>query len=234
MQIESACLRPINQTINSLEQQSWKKQHVCLVPDNVDNCLAMLQQHAACKSACPGQTSALVVLPTEAPDRCSPLLVNMCCLGQHKLRGNKHKQWLYKDDPRQTHGVHMADQLPGAIKVLRVGGSDSVPDLTFVFGAKVAGLKCTCLWDSGAAKGFISKSFVQRHALAVLPNTHPIVLADGSQKETMGSCNVKLQLHKHHSEENLHVIDLVDGFDVILGNDWSHQHQVEAKFQGNE
>jgi hypothetical protein len=234
MQIESACLRPIDQIIHSLDQQSWEKQHVCLVPDNVDDCLAMLQQHAACKSACPGQTSALVVVPTEARDRCSPLLINMCCLGQHKLRGNKHKQWLYRDDPSQTHGVHVADQLPDAIKVLRVGGSDNVPDLTFVFGAKVAGLKCTCLWDSGAARSFISKSFVERHALAVSPNTHPIVLADGSQKQTMGSCNVKLQLHKHHSDEHLHVIDLVDGFDVILGNDWSQQHQVEAKFQGNE
>jgi hypothetical protein len=38
----------------------------------------------------------------------------------------------------------------------------------------------------------------------------------------------------HHSEDNLHVIDLLDGFDVILGNDWSHQQQFEARFQGNE
>jgi hypothetical protein len=43
MQIKSACLRHIDQTIKSLDQQSWNKQHVCLVPDNIDDCSAMLQ-----------------------------------------------------------------------------------------------------------------------------------------------------------------------------------------------
>jgi hypothetical protein len=122
MQIKSACLRHIDQTIKSLDRQSWNKQHVCLVPDNIDDCLAMLQQHAVCKAACLGQTSALV-LPNEGRGRCSPLLVNMCCLGQHKLLGNGHKQWLYRDDPSQTHGVLVADQLPDPIKVLESRGA---------------------------------------------------------------------------------------------------------------
>jgi hypothetical protein len=58
------------------------------------------------------------------------------------------------------------------------------------------------------------------------------VLADGSTKDTLGTCKVKLQVQKHCSEVILNVTDLVSGFDAILGNDWSQQHCVEAKFGG--
>jgi hypothetical protein len=59
-----------------------------------------------------------------------------------------------------------------------------------------------------------------------------IVLADGSTKDTLGTCKMKLQVQKHCSDVILNATDLVSGFDVILGNDWSQQHCVEAKFGG--
>jgi hypothetical protein len=145
----------------------------------------------------------------------TPLLANMFCLGQHKIYQNGPNTWVYRDDPVATPGIQAADQLPEAIKVLRAGELSSAPDLTFVFGAKIAGLKCTCLWDSGAAKSFISNSFVKRHNLKVSSVTRTIVLADGTQKQTLGCCKVTLKLQKYHSDIVLNVTELVDGFDVI-------------------
>jgi hypothetical protein len=43
----------------------------------------------------------------------------------------------------------------------------------------------------------------------------------------------KLALQKHHSDVVLNVTEVAQGFDVILGNDWSQHIQVEAKFGGN-
>jgi hypothetical protein len=63
-------------------------------------------------------------------------------------------------------------------------------------------------------------------------NNSTIVLADGNTKDTLGTCKVKLQVQKHCGDVVFHVTDLVNGFDVILGNDWSQQHCVEAKFGG--
>jgi hypothetical protein len=57
------------------------------------------------------------------------------------------------------------------------------------------------------------------------------MLADGSTKDILGTCKVKLQVQKHCSEVILNVTELVSGFDVILGNDWSQQHRVEANFE---
>jgi hypothetical protein len=59
-----------------------------------------------------------------------------------------------------------------------------------------------------------------------------IVLADGSQTSTLGCFGAKLQMDKHSNKMCFHVTKLVDGFDIMLGNDWSLQQQVEAKFGG--
>jgi hypothetical protein len=127
---------------------------------------------------------------------------------------------------------HPTCRRPNTVKVLRVGEPCGAPELTFVFSAMVAGLKCTCLWDSGAATSFIAQQFVQRHGLKVGSHTRQIVLADGSQTSTLGCFDAKLQMEKHSNNMRFHVTKLVDGFDIILGNDWSLQQQVEAKFGG--
>jgi hypothetical protein len=131
--------------------------------------LAMLQQHARYKAENP-QTSALVLVPKQARTECSPLLVNMTCLGKHMLPCHIRK-WIYRDDPSAKLGIQLAADLPNTVKVLRVGEPGGAPELTFVFSAIVAGLKCTCLWDSGAATSFIAQQFVQRHGLKVGSHT---------------------------------------------------------------
>jgi hypothetical protein len=59
------------------------------------------------------------------------------------------------------------------------------------------------------------------------------VLPDGSSKgAALCTCKVKSQVKKHCSECILNVNDLSSGFDVILGDDWSQQLCVEARFRG--
>jgi hypothetical protein len=216
--------------IKSAEADVWKGTNVCLVPQSNWDCMVLLQQHARYKAENP-QTSALVLVPEQARKECSPLLANMTCLGKHMLPCHERK-WIYRDDPSAKLGIQLAADLPNTVRVLRVGEPCGAPELTFVFSAMVAGLKCTCLWDSGAATSFIAQQFVQRHGLKVGSHTRQIVLADGSQTSTLGCFDAKLQMEKHSNNMRFHVTKLVDGFDIILGNDWSLQQQVEAKFGG--
>jgi hypothetical protein len=142
------------------------------------------------------------------------------------------RKWIYRDDPSAKLGIQLAADLPNTVKVLRVGEPCGAPEVTFVSSAMVAGLKCTCLWDSGAATSFIAQQFVQRHGLKVGSHTRQIVLADGSQTSTMDCFDSKLQRDKHSNKMRFHATKLVDDFDIILGNDWNLQQQVEAKFDG--
>jgi hypothetical protein len=159
----------------------------------------------------------------------------MTCFGQHQLTYTGQKQWLFQDNPCAEPGVLASTQLPEAVQLLHAQSSDQKAALTFIFKAQPSGLKCMCLWDTGAAKSFISSNFVAQHGLNIRSSDKStIVLADGSTKDTLGTCKVKLQVQKHCSEVILNVTDLVSGFNVILENDWSQQHCVEAKFGGLE
>jgi hypothetical protein len=213
----------------SLDEPAWSGQHVCLALSK-GNAISLLQQHAQCKNAKLRETCAVVLVPEAVRTQSSPLLAHMHCLGQHPMRADGSKDWVYGDDPAELPGAHAVDLLPEAIEALRTMEPSGDPELTFVFESKVADLRCICSWDSGATRTFMSARFPQRHDLAVQPDTRTIVLADGSEKETMGTCSLKLQIQKHHRELVLSVMDIENGFDVILGNDWSRAQPVEAKF----
>jgi hypothetical protein len=125
--------------------------------------MTLLRKHFQCKSHKPQETSALVVLPQEEHAMCCPLLANMTCFGQHQLTHTGSKQWIYQDNPCADPGVLASTQLPEAVQLLHAQSSDKEAALTFIFKAQISGLKCTCLWDTGAAKSFISSSFVAQH-----------------------------------------------------------------------
>ena len=52
--------------------------------------------------------------------------------------------------------------------------------LTFVFEGKVAGIRGSILWDSGAARSFTSCHFVRLHPLGTSQSTTQVQVADGS------------------------------------------------------
>lgn len=208
---------------------------VVLAPE-AGQTLSVLRDYSNCKSRSPASTSAVILVPERDHAQCTPLLASMFCMGKHKIPEQKPSfVWVYRDDPRTDPGVVDTTTLPQAMQLLLAAPMDQPrSSLAFVFSCKVAGLNSTCLWDSGATKSFVSSEFVARHGLAVLPVEHEISLADGSRKQTAGMVKTKLRIQQHHSNVALHVTDLVAGFDVILGNDWSTKHRVLADFSPDE
>jgi hypothetical protein len=189
--------------------------------------MPLLRKHFQCKSQKLQEASASVVLPQEDHAMCCPLLANLTCFGQHQLTHPGQKQCLYQNNPCAYPGVSASALLPEALQLLHVQSSDKVAELTFTFTSQLSGLKCACLRDTGAAKSIISSNFVAQYGLGIKSSDkRTIVQADGSSKDAMGTCKVKLQVQKRCSKDILNFTDLVSGFDVMLRRDWSQHHCV--------
>ena len=104
------------------------------------------------------------------------------------------------------------------------------PQHTFIFSGKIAGIQCSVLWDSGAVGSFISREFVRRNKLATKRSSTAMQLANGSVVESSDSAKLKLRIQGHQSHVNLVVTDLLPGYDVILGDDWSRMNEVHARY----
>jgi hypothetical protein len=173
-----------------LPQNVQAGESVCLIPDQGE-ALGLLRKYLQCKFQKPTETSSLVVLSDIDRDACTPLLATMFCMGQHVPPGKAEKYWVYRDDPSAKLGPLASNQLPEALRLLQAGTVSHHHGLTFVFKGKVAGVPCTCLWDSGATQNYIAADFVHRHHLSMSLDIRTLVLADGSRKETRGSLKAK-------------------------------------------
>ena len=100
--------------------------------------------------------------------------------------------------------------------------------LTFVFEGKDAGIRRSRPWDSRVARSFISRHFVRLHKLGTSRSTTQVQLADESVVESTETATLKLHVHGHHTKCTFIVIDMILGFDVVLGDDWSTSHHVTA------
>lgn len=136
---------------------------------------------------------------------------------------------VYGDLPDSREGVIASMELPPTVRLLHAA-EPSADHLTFLFQAKLAGLPARCLWDSGAAKCFISHRFAKENRLTVKGPVSSVVLADGSSKAVQGRIKAKLRIQGYSDEVECFVTDLVPGFDIILGDDWSRKHQVAADY----
>ena len=104
------------------------------------------------------------------------------------------------------------------------------PQHAFVFSGKIAGLQCSVLWDSGAVGSFVSREFVRRNKLAMKWSSTAIQLANGSVVESSKAAKLELRIQGHQSHAILVVTDLLPGYGVILGDDWSRMNEVHARY----
>jgi hypothetical protein len=172
---------------------------------------------------------AVVLLPEDPQAIWHPLLKGM----QHgeqiiapKEAPFRHLR-VYFDAARTRSGPVLCHAFPAGIQQYHVKHESQ---LTFVFPGKVAGLHATILWDSGAAQTFLSRDFVLRHNLPFSPASLPVALADGSRIQSLGTAKVKVQIQKYAHTLTCRVVDLVPGFDVMLGDDWSTYNKVIADY----
>ena len=199
---------------------------------------AILSHYHQAKSDSP-HLSGLFVLPDIKNPSWQPLLKGMTLsevLDAKELRlpcaqdGVMHQSQfiVYHDALRLLRGIVPVAALPRAIRALHV--KDDSPGLTFVFDARAAGLRASVLWDSGAALSFVDSAFVKRHNLATTATDRCAELADGSFHPVTAQVSLKLKIQASVTEVTLFVMDLIPGFDIILGDDWSKYNGVLADY----
>ena len=71
------------------------------------------------------------------------------------------------------------------------------------------------------------------HRLETVQSKTKVKLADGSDASTVDSTEIaslKLQIQGHRIKCKFIVIDMIPGFGVVLGEDWSYTNQVMASY----
>ena len=154
--------------------EEWPCGDVLLAPAGPE-LLAVLAA-AKCNQQKPDdQRSVICALPEECHEQYRVLVRSMHKIGT-RTRGElfvgdcperqRERLNLYSTRPTHTDGVLPVEKLPSELRLLHVT-PPTASGLTFLLSAKIAGLQAECLWDSGAAKCFISQSFVERNKLHV-------------------------------------------------------------------
>ena len=212
---------------------------LCEDPSVVVNAFA---QYLDIKSQSPDSTDAFIICPKVVNAPWLPLTKRMVLLKSKKLSAlasapiDSERNVLcdvYYDPCRARSGLLPGSALPHGMQKLCTQTSSS-SQLTFVFDGKVAGADCTVLWDSGAATSFISRDFVRLHNLSTAPLDTTVQLANGATAQCSEVATLKLKLRQHVSTVRFVVTDMVPGFDIVLGDDWSRRHRVVASFSGSD
>jgi len=105
---------------------------------------------------------------------------------------------------------------------------DEAPELTFLFSAKLAGMTKSVLMDSGGTIEFMSKAAAQRAGLTVKPDLQSVKIRMGDDfvQSSYGTVTSKIHLQGLVDTVTFHVIDMVEGVDIILGNQWLRKRRV--------
>jgi Reverse transcriptase (RNA-dependent DNA polymerase)/RNase H-like domain found in reverse transcriptase/Integrase zinc binding domain/Chromo (CHRromatin Organisation MOdifier) domain/gag-polyprotein putative aspartyl protease len=107
--------------------------------------------------------------------------------------------------------------------------------LQMVFNVGVGGLWGSALMDTGATHSFVRKSFLNTLGVQATPEKVNIQLADGQTMQTAGTARLRVQLSAHcHDHRNFIVTDtLLDGVDLILGQDFLKSRGVVLNYGDN-
>jgi hypothetical protein len=86
--------------------------------------------------------------------------------------------------------------------------------------------KATALLDTGACDNFIHRQYVAQHGLPVGPKGElsTVLMGNGTVGQIVGTVTTKVAIGAFHVTARFHVLDLCDGFDLILGLPWLKQH----------
>lgn len=96
------------------------------------------------------------------------------------------------------------------------------PDLAFIFNIRCGGVSGVALVDTGATHTFVRRSFVNTLGLRPVNTPVSVQLADGQTMTSAGTVSLRLHLSRTYVEQRKFIVcdRLLDGIDVILGNDF--------------
>ena len=196
-----------------------------------DACMAhaVFSHYRQCKVSDPTGTSAYVAVPKNVVSHAR----QFGFVAHKTTRFGECNLVVMYDPPAAVPGVYHAQELP--LDIQQVTTDQTQNQLTFVFGATLAGAKARLLWDSGARFNFMSAKFAARHNMAVCSHKTPVELANGEEVLTHGTVRVKTVINDgsvkpYRKEVSFAVIDMTDGFDAILGDDWSRAEGAIADY----
>ena len=108
----------------------------------------------------------------------------------------------------------------------------TAPVVTMQFAGLVAGAKAKVLLDTGAQGGhYLSEAFCTLHKIAVTPSTDTVKVGDGRDANVIGTAIVKVKIQGYHASLKCVVFDVVQPFDLVLGDGWLAQHAAVMSYQ---
>ena len=213
-------------------------------------CMTTLQHYFRSKRTAAAETSAIFLLPHIKNAAWDVYTKRMAVLGTFSASSNIFSSHtddtqgtprtaqrpcsyiLYYDAPHMPTGELCSSALPNSVRDVHMG-----PDApTFIFTGKAAGMHSVILWDSGATKSLINADFAQRHNLHTTAYSEPVKLANGHTVMLNGVAKIPITIQQYRATVSFHVMQLADGIDLILGNDWSKGNSVLADYgrEGSE
>jgi hypothetical protein len=112
--------------------------------------------------------------------------------------------------------------------------------LSMIFDAIIAGAKGTAtvdgklkstLIDSGAEDNFLSAKFATANGITIKHKKADVRMADGeAQMQVYGEAKVHVNIGQYFGTVTCIVVDLPDGFDMILGEPWLVTHKAELRY----
>ena len=206
-------------------------QFVCISAETPAEFNALMRHYRLCKQQDAVHTSALVCIPAAIARKVAFALRGLQPLDRMPanmlFETDETAEYCVYHDAPMVDGLVAVDQLPCCMHALRSEQNNSV---TFMLDARVAGSRASCLWDSGAKLSFISRTFVHRLGLSEKSHSTAIALADGTVKQCSSAVTTRVRIGQYREYLTLVVIDLAQGYDIILGDDWSKSHSVIADY----
>ena len=96
----------------------------------------------------------------------------------------------------------------------------------------IAGSPCIVDLDSGSDLSFISAKAARIRKLVVCPDIqHTVVAFDGHSISSLGTVKVRVRLGALRETVTLHVVELQDDMDVVLGDDWLDAHKAILDYE---
>ncbi|KAI8468977.1 MAG: hypothetical protein J3K34DRAFT_386076, partial [Monoraphidium minutum] len=199
---------------------------------------AFLQHYRACRDRAPDTTGGCFLLPQRvAPWRA--LLSGMQLLKQyprgyhlfeapsprpgesaaesavrHKLGATPWPVQLWYDPPR------------AAVRC----NSLSAAGLTMLFSGMAGSASARVLVDTGASASFVSAAFARRHNLRWSGAGSTVSLGDDRSLPVLGRCSPKIFVQGYSQRVSLHVAELGQQFDIVLGDSWLRERRAQLDF----
>lgn len=190
--------------------------------------LAAIDSYASCKAKAPTSTSACILVPRRGVGTAwKPLLRHMTQVKQFP-KGYK----LFSDDAeplKEPMSVFYDAPWP---QLHAIPSCQADNEIAMRFGGEISHVPAQILVDTAAQGNFINSKFTRAAGIELqLARPGSVTVADGTNVPIDGECVVHLKIQGYQTKLRMMAVELDNGFDVILGDPWLKQNQVNLTYK---